>query len=500
MSEGTVLRLSELARHLEFFFKKKFEGRLFRVIGEVSNHKPYPSKRWHFFDLIEKDSEGDKLVAKMNAVAWSPGYASVVAFEQETGQAFTNGLEVLLTCELSFSGQYGLKLTVVSVDVGYTLGQMERRRREVLKQLTERYPTFIRLSGGKYVTANQGLMLPLVIKRIAVVSSPSADGLEDFLHTLRHNHYGYTFSIDLYYARVQGPQAPPMLTRRMAEINSQAQGYDLAVMIRGGGNQSDLFVFDDYALNREIARLSVPLWTGIGHQRDQTIADLFSHESHKTPTMAGEAILRHNRAAEERAYRLKERLVASARQGVEQRKQRMQHLSLVITARTPRLIKMKQQQLNGLNGRMVSASQSSLATYKNAVNQWRVDLKRLARMSMQRKGEQLALNAATLGSSTRFLVKQSHRELLHSTARLVAAQGNFLKLKTGKLNHQKAMIKALHPEQLLKRGFALVERNNHLISAHEAISKGEHLHIIRYRSRLEVSVNDVKERSSENDD
>src|SRR5690606_736786 len=150
--------------------------------------------------------------------------------------------------------------------------------------LLERNPEHIRLDNEKIITFNQELSLPPVIQRIAIIASPSSAGYGDFLHTLNNNAAGFSFKTDLFPTEVQGQGNAQIMVDRLVQIYESERDYDAVVIIRGGGATTDLLLFDQYPIARAIARFPIPVITGIGHQRDNTLADQVSHTSLKTPT------------------------------------------------------------------------------------------------------------------------------------------------------------------------------------------------------------------------
>ncbi len=496
MAEIPTFRLSEFTKILEDFFAKKFYGRKANIIAEISSHKRYPSKRWHFFDVVEKAKNEDRLLAKMNAVAWKEGYSRIESFERETGQTFTDGIEVLLTCELSFTGSYGLKLTVLDIDASFTLGQLEQRKREVLRKLLDRHPKTVSYRDGTYVTANQGLLMPRVIKRVAVVSSPGAAGYEDFIHTLESNVFGYTFRLDKYYAPVQGRDAANMLTRRLAELRERQNDYDLIVMLRGGGAQTDLFVFDDYALNREIARMPVPLWTGIGHQRDITIADLFAHTSHKTPTRVAEAIVQHNRTAEDALLDLRERVLFAGRENLEASRSLLRQASLRLTARAPRLLNRRKEGLTELGNRVKSAGTVRVVNRRNELREQRQTLKWLAEQRIRTERRELHSIAAELGDLAQARLKAAKRELAEQKRILPSRALHILKWQKGLLGHASSILKMADPENILKRGFALIKLEGRVVADPSSIPQNQEIEIVTHARELRANVTANKKREA----
>lgn len=460
------LRLSELTTALEQFFEQKFGSRLVWVRAEVANHQSYPNKGWHFFDLIEKDPNGNNMVAKMQAVSWRKSSESIQKFEGETGQKFANGLEVLVYVQVTFHAQYGLKLTLHDIDPSFTLGQMELKRRETLAKLLKEYPQFIRQVDGEIVTFNQDRLLPKVIKRIALITSSGAAGFEDFLHTLTGNALAYTFQLDFYFARVQGIDSWPTITNRVREIAKKHEHYDLAVIVRGGGAQTDLMLFDEFHLNLEIARCPVPVWTGIGHHRDSSISDLFCHTRLKTPTKVAEAIVEHNRSFEEQVMRLREMLINEAQQQLADHKSFLHHTSSVVTTRVPRMLNSWMEEQYQLHRKLASGTMRVLN--KNRQELRGQEHKVVSRVQAMLFGENRALADLKAG-------------LLPKTQR-------YLKLQKEYLGHIATMVRVSSPEKLLKRGYAIIRKEGKVMAGSAEIKVGDELSVEQYEAILSVAV------------
>ena len=202
-------------------------------------------------------------------------------FEESTGQVFTAGIKVLVQVSVGFHELYGFSLTVHDIDPTYTLGDMARRRREILKQLEEE----------GVLTLNKELPMPELPRRIAVVSSATAAGYGDFCHQLTNNPRGYYFHTELFAAAMQGDRVEESMLAALDSINSRADDFDVVVIIRGGGATSDLSCFDTYLLAAACAQFPLPIITGIGHERDDTVLDSVAHTRVKTPTAAAEYLI-----------------------------------------------------------------------------------------------------------------------------------------------------------------------------------------------------------------
>lgn len=235
-----------------------------------------------YLELIEKDARGNNLIARARAMIWNQVYRLLKPyFEQETGQAFVSGLKVLVKVTVGFHELYGYSLTILDIDPSYTLGDMARRRREILAKLEEE----------GVLTLNKELEMPLLPQCIAVISSATAAGYGDFCNQLAGNPYGYVFYPRLFPAMMQGERVEESIIGALNRIYSHAEAWDVVVIIRGGGATSDLSNFDSYLLAANCAQFPLPIITGIGHERDDTVIDAVAHTRVKTPTAAAEYLI-----------------------------------------------------------------------------------------------------------------------------------------------------------------------------------------------------------------
>lgn len=235
-----------------------------------------------YLEFVQKDPRSNNLVAKARGMIWNNIYRLLKPyFEESTGQLFTSGIKVLVKVTVQFHELYGYSLTVLDIDPTYTLGDMARRRREILLQLEEE----------GVLTLNKELEMPVLPQRVAVISSATAAGYGDFCHQLQHNPGGFYFYTELFPALMQGNQVEESVLAALDCINARINEFDVVVIIRGGGATSDLSGFDTYLLAAACAQFPLPIITGIGHERDDTVLDSVAHIRVKTPTAAAELLI-----------------------------------------------------------------------------------------------------------------------------------------------------------------------------------------------------------------
>ena len=250
------------------------------VMAETSDVRI--NNRHCYLELVEKSPAGNGLIAKARAYIWANTFELLKPyFEQTTGREFASGLKILINVSVEFHPVYGYGLNVCDIDPAYTLGDLQARRQAILRQLDEE----------GILNLNKELEMTALPQRIAVVSSASAAGYEDFCRHLADNRQGYVFYPKLFPAVMQGEQTEASIISALDKIFKYNDLFDAVVIIRGGGATSDLSAFDSYELAANCAQFPLPVITGIGHERDDTVLDFIAFHRAKTPTAVADFLI-----------------------------------------------------------------------------------------------------------------------------------------------------------------------------------------------------------------
>lgn len=262
------------------------------VVAEIASLNEHISGHC-YLELVEKDSNersawastGGKFRAQARANVWRTQWARLAPkFFQSTGEHLAPGMKVLFEVKVTFHEVYGYALNVTDIDPTYTLGDMARRRQEILQQLDD----------DGVLTLNKELPLPRPLQRIAVISAAGAAGYGDFCHQLDES--GFRFATRLFPATMQGQHVESSIIKALDTIASEAEEWDCVVIIRGGGATADLNGFETYLLAANVAQFPLPVFTGIGHERDDTVIDHVAHTRLKTPTAVAQYLIDGMRA------------------------------------------------------------------------------------------------------------------------------------------------------------------------------------------------------------
>ena len=460
--------LSELAGLVRDVVEQALGRQTFWVIADVANHNQKSGR--HYFDLLEKDAAGVVIMAKIPTRAWAEGVQKILAFEKVTGQAFTTGLKILSLVSVVYNPVYGLQLTLLDIDPNFTLGVLERQRKETLLRLVTENPLHVWLADGLYVTFNQNISLPKVIQRIAVISSTVSAGLEDFKHTLDHNTFGYDFKTDFYYSYVQGENNAQSVVDQFIAIFNSGIAYDSVVLIRGGGSQTDLLIFDHYSIARVIARFPIPVFTGIGHQKNETIADLMAHTALKTPTKAAEFMVAHNKAFFDDLLSLEKSIVIKTQQSLARHKQWLSTKKFDLSRIAATYINQHFRQLQQ-KGQVISHLGKSL-------------------LAEEESG--LRVLGGKITGRARLLLYGHQRDLAQHSAAIISQTKNQIQEHYSKLAAYRSQLDLISPERLLQRGFALVKQDGKILSRAGQLKEGNKIAIILADRKISATVNENK--------
>ena len=378
-----------------------------------------------YIDLVEKSDFNDQIIAKQRATIWASTYRVLAQkFQQATNSSLQAGMKILVEVSVEFHELYGLSLNVKDIDPTYTLGELQRRRLEIIQRLKNR----------SLIDKNKRLPLSRLVKNIAVISSPTAAGYADFVHQLQNNPHGFAYDITLFPAIMQGTQTEESILAALDKIFHSSfltphSSFDIVVIIRGGGATSDLQAFDSELLAERCANFPLPIVTGIGHLRDETILDLVAYLNLKTPTAVAEYIISRTLELDMELLSLGERLQKSVILRLEQEKNLLTSLSSYIPQHALRLLASSDNRLTSLQHRIELKTADFIA--KN-------------RTLLDRREEQIKVLAP-----------------------------NLLKAKQSQLDILQTKLQLLDPQQLLKKGYSFTTYNGKLVTSTTQLTSGD---------------------------
>ncbi len=421
MGEKDPLSLHELTQRIAVVIKGSFAEPLW-VVAELSD--VHVAANGHcYMTLVEKDPKRGTTLASIRGMIWSNRWWLIRdSFMEQTGQPFASGLKVMILVQVSMHEQFGLSLNILDADPTYTLGEMARRRMEILKQLEK----------DGVIDMNRELPFPILPQRIAIISAEGAAGYGDFMKQLSINGFGLKFYCHLFPATMQGKQTERSVIAALERIYEVIDYFDVVVIIRGGGATVDLASFDSYQLAFNVANFPIPVITGIGHDRDQTVLDHVAHTSVKTPTAAAAFLIDTLAEQWQRIIDLQEEIKDSIHERMDDERQRLQ--------------------------RFGNAIRNTHVTLTQQIN--RLDLlgQRIQGMVQQR-----------------IMQERNALDLISKTIQMQTKQR--LQREQDKLEFIDKTIRMAQPDNILKRGFSITRLNGHAVKSAASVPDGSTLKI-----------------------
>lgn len=439
----TEYTLSELNGRIKGVIYEAFPSACW-VRAEISDVRTNSMSGHCYLEFIEKDPVRGTLIAKARGSIWAKTFRMIKPyFEQTTGQSFVSGLKVLVKVSIEFHELYGYSLTVVDIDPTYTLGDLMRKRLEIIQRLKDE---------GVF-SLNKELPFPLLPKRIAVITSATAAGYEDFMNQLLHNGAGYAFSVDLFAAVMQGDKTETSVIAALERVYENVDRYDVVVIIRGGGATSDLNSFDSYLLAAHCAQFPLPIITGIGHERDDTILDLVANVRMKTPTAVAEFLVGSMDTLATTLEDLQQRILQSVSTLLVSEKSKLQ----LIAHRLP-----------GVAMSSISRNRSLLERASAQLPLQANSVIAKSRSVLERAIGQLPMQASSMLHYKKQEIEIMQQQLSKETVAFLLEKGKSLELA-------EQFIKMASPEYILQRGYTLTISNGKIVKDPSTLIVGSHI-------------------------
>ena len=395
-----------------------------------------------YMELVEKDDRG-VTIARLRGTIWANNFAYKIKpkFEQITGQKFKSGLKVMLFGSASFHEQYGLSFNITDVDPSFTIGDMERIRREIIETLTRE----------GVVNCNRMLQMPRVPQRIAIISAKGAAGYGDFMNQLQSNPVGFKFYTHLFEATMQGETTSNSVIKALNDIEMTIDLWDCVVIIRGGGATSDLNGFDNLELARRVATFALPVVVGIGHERDRTVLDDIANVRVKTPTAAAEWLIMCAQQTLDQALALANQVARYVKDRTSGASKQLSHIEGTIP------IIAKQQ---------IIKSKSNLAAIASALPYMTKNRILSANRTIDALARDVQHSAIGKISAAQTYLKTMSDALANAAPKAIANQDKRLKALEN-------IVEALSPQKTLKRGFSLTKVNGKTVKSIDQLADND---------------------------
>ncbi len=426
------------------------------IVAEIAQHKENFNGHC-YLELTETTGKSNKIVAQAKAMIWANTWRMLKPyFETTTKQKFREGLKVLIRVKIDFHEIYGLSLGIFDIDPSYTVGDLAIKKAEIVQKLKE----------DGIFDMNRELEIPLVPQRIAIVSSETAAGYTDFVTHLANNNGNYKFCTKLFQSYMQGDRTEQSVIDALDHINNEIHNFDIVVIIRGGGSQTDLSAFDSYWLAANIAQFPIPIFTGIGHEENESIADMVAHTALKTPTAVANYIIDNVKDFEGSILDLEHRTVDCVTDIIDQENNLLNTLSNSF----PVLIRNQVQNHKYL----LSKQTSSLALNIKGI--------------MMQSSNKLSVITEHVKKSCFQTIKEKDHWLSEQYKSLNKTTHNYLEKQKNRLNILHKTNELSNPLLILKKGFSISLYNGKIIKNPELLQENDLIETILYSGKIKSKI------------
>ena len=456
------LTLSELNKQIGEVLAGAFPVGVW-VIGEISELKE--NRNGHcYLELIEK--QGNEIVARSRATIWSYTFRMLKPyFETTTGQLFSQGIKILVQVSVEFHPSFGLSLNIRDIDPVYTVGDMALQRNEIIN----------RLKAEGVFDMNRELDLPLVPQKIAVISSATAAGYQDFINQLQNNQPGYKFYTKLFPATMQGVETVPTIISALEKIYRYEDFFDAVVIIRGGGATADLSSFDNYDLAYHVTQFPLPVITGIGHEKDDTIIDLVAHTRLKTPTAVAEFLIAGVDRFGNQLREFENGIIQFAREILTEKQNELEEAATSLSYIVKSYISAKNSQLGKTGTRMLySVRHFSMlkvqhsARLKNQIFPALKVLFTVKRNEVEQKTVYLKHDIQRIFLKRKMVADQLNQRIGQLSEKM-------LEREKERLHFNENTLRLISPANVLKRGYTITLREGKIVKSVENMNVGEQI-------------------------
>ena len=426
------------------------------VIAEISELKENYAGHC-YLELIEKHPDEKNVRARVKAIIWSNRYRFLRAFfENSTGESLREGLKILIKIKVEYHELYGLSLIISDIDPAFTIGEMAMKRQLVIKKLEQE---------GVF-SMNKELDFPIVPQRIAIISSKNAAGYSDFINHLRGNSVGYVFYSALIETSMQGTETEQGVISALDKIALNAHLFDLTVIIRGGGSQTDLSWFDNYNIAYHVTQFPLPVITGIGHDKDISVTDMVAYRSLKTPTAVADFLIDSVAATDNHIIEMSSEIIGSSKIIIEKNRNR----------------------IDTSGNKLFPLTKIILSAVKDKLSGKIIEIINIGKEYTFKAGRIPANQESRLTSAAKSFSSGKEMVLRRNSQNLIAGTRNLMSMNNMMLKGLDSSLTLLNPENVLQRGYSITSINGLILKNSDKVEQNDLIDTQLYKGSLSSSV------------
>ena len=435
------------------------------VIAEISEIKENSAGHC-YLELIEKQPDEKNVRARIKAIIWSNRYRFLKAFfENITGESLREGLKILVKTKVEYHELYGLSLIISDIDPVFTIGELAMKRQLVIKKLEEE---------GVF-SMNKELPFPAFPQRVAVISSKNAAGYSDFINQLKNNSFGYSFYTALIETSLQGTETEKSVISALDRIANHVDLFDLVVIIRGGGSQTDLSWFDNYNIAYHVTQFPLPIITGIGHDKDVSVTDMVANRSLKTPTAVADFLIDSVAASENYIVEMSTGIIDGSRIIIEKNRNRIETSGI----------------------KLLPLARLMMSEARDRLSSKIIDILNIGKELIFRASLIPSNQESLLSANAKSYILQKEMLVNRNVQRLSTSINNCLSVNSVRLKSLGSTLQLLNPENILQRGYSITSINGIILKNNEQINNDDIIDTQLYKGTIKSRVVEKKAKTGE---
>lgn len=462
MAEKQIFTLSQVARSI----RKTIESRYVQpywIKAEI--HKLNLFASGHAFpELVEKRE--DKVVAQFSGVIWKSHLQRInQRFIQTLKEPLREGSTFLIQATIQFSETHGISLNIVDIDPDYSLGELQRERKETLE----------RLEKEGLLRRNQQLSFPRLPKRVAIISAETSKGLSDFMKILSHNQANYVVDTFLFPSYMQGEQAVNSIIQQISKINQINDRFDVVAIVRGGGGEIGMACYNNYNLCRAIATCNLPVLTGIGHSTNFTVAEMVAYQNSITPTELADSLLSIFQAEDITLAQFRKTIVEKSVDKMVAVKDHLTHTRKALIQQSTLIIELHKRTQTRNNHQLAALARQTLQTHQGKINQFRQHVDAISKQRLTHQKE----------------------ELMRLKDRIGRTYSHQLQVSNLSINQLEAQVKLMDPINVLQRGYSIVRKEGKTVNMSNLPNTNDVIQIETANFILDATVSQIQKNERE---
>ena len=450
IDEPHTYTLAELQQEIKECLSDSFPFAVW-IVAEINTLTRHRSGHC-YMELVQKSKTSNSIVAQARATIWANKFSFISAyFESETDRELAEGMNVMLQVAITYHEVYGMSLNVLGINPTYTIGDVECAKKEIIDRL---------INDGVF-DMNKKQELPHVIQNIAVISSSTAAGYGDFVNHLETNMYGYHINVTLYEAAMQGELTEQSVLNALNRIGDEYENYDAVAIIRGGGSKNDLAWFDNYNIAYMVTQFPLPVISGIGHERDESIVDMVAHTRMKTPTAVANFIIDYNSKFEEQIDSTSSEIFGIAKDFLMSSEMYLNNMTMSIM------------KVRSLLSKHTEHCDRIMSEVRNSLN-------------VRMKEEEMKLNmiGTKLETSPKHIISEQESHVNGIKELMVRTTKHRIEKVNEKLNFLEHRLTLNDPRTILKRGYSITRINGKVVTNDLETNDGDIMETLLYDGKV----------------